>query len=118
MDKDRCIMEKYKTMADFNNTVGVMPIMSAVVTAVPIFFPLTLFCVFIFGTGTSYYMILKSTGKKRFFHSLTAMAFITFLASLIVASMNTATITYLSGYWVGFYIVMTLISWLLLDSYK
>jgi hypothetical protein len=63
-------------------------------------------------------MILKTTGKKRFWHSLTAMAFVTFLASLLISAMNTATTTYLSGYWVGFYILMIIASWFFLDNYK
>ena len=110
-------MEKYKTMTDFGG-VGAMPLMESIVTAVPIFFPVTLFIIWIFGTASSYFMILKTTGKKRFWHSLTAMAFITFLASLLISSMNTTTTEYLSGYWVGFYILMVLGSWFFLDTYK
>jgi len=110
-------MEKFKTMADFGG-VGFMSLFEAVVAAVPVFFSVTLFMIFFFGAGTSYFTILKTTGKKRFWHSLTAMAFVTFLLSLIIAAMNTATTTYLSGYWVGFYILMTLGSWFMLVNYK
>lgn len=110
-------MEKYKTMVDFGG-VGVLPMMEAIVTAVPVFFQLVLFILWIFGTASSYFMILKTTGKKRFWHSLTAMAFIIFLASLLISAQNTAITTYLSGYWVGFYILMTLVSWFFLDTYK
>ncbi len=110
-------MEKYQTMADFGG-VGVIPVMSAIVTAVPVFFPVILFVIWIFGSAASYFTILATTGKKRFWHSLTAMAFITFLASLLIAAQNTATITFLSGYWVGFYILMVLVSWFFLDTYK
>ena len=110
-------MEKYKTMADFGG-VGAMPLMEAIVSAVPVFFPVMLFVLWIFGTASSYFMILKTTGKKRFWHSLTAMAFIVFLASLLISAMNTATTEYLSGYWVGFYILMVLGSWFFLDTYK
>ena len=107
----------YKDMLDFGG-VGVVPFLSAIVTAVPIFFPFMFFVFWILLTGSSYFMILKTTGKKRFWHSLTAMAFITFLASLLISAMNTATTTYLSGYWVGFYIMMTLATWFFLDTYK
>lgn len=110
-------MEKYKTMTDFGG-VGAMPLMEAIVSAVPVFFPVMLFVLWIFGTASSYFMILKTTNKKRFWHSLTAMAFIIFLASLLISSMNTVTTTYLSGYWVGFYILMVLGSWFFLDIYK
>lgn len=110
-------MDKYKVMADFNES-GVMPLLSANVSAVPVFFPVILFTFWLLGTGISYFAILKTTGKKRFFHSLTAMSFATFLASLIVAAMNTATMTYLSGYWVGFYILMVVGSSWLLYNYK
>jgi hypothetical protein len=110
-------MEKYKTMADFGG-VGAMALLESIVTAVPVFFPVTLFVIWIFGTASSYFMILKTTGKKRFWHSLTAMAFVCFLSSLLMSAMNTATTTYLSGYWVGFYILMTIISWFFLENYK
>ena len=46
------------------------------------------------------------------------MSFVTFLLSLLIASMNEASFTFLSGYWVAFYILMTLISWFILDRYK
>lgn len=107
----------YKEMADFSS-VGIVALFESVVTAVPPFFPVTLFLVWIFGSAGSYFAIFKSTGKHRFFQSLTAFAFISFLASLLIASMNTATTTFLSGYWVGFYILMILASYYLLSNYK
>jgi hypothetical protein len=104
-------------MEDFGGQ-GIVPLLSAVVTAIPPFFSIILFVIWIFGTGSSYFTILKTTGKKRFWHSLTAMSFAMFLASLLIAAMNTATTTFLDGYWIGFYILMTVISWVLLDRYK
>ena len=112
-------MVRYKTMTDFSNgTIGVMPVIESVVTAVPVFFPVTLFLIFLLGTASSYFTILKTTGKKRFWHSLTAMSFVSFILSLVLASMNTATTVIMSGYWIGFYILMTLISWYMLSNYK
>ena len=110
-------MQKYKTMADFGGA-GLIPVLSAIVTAIPPFFPVMLFMIWMFGTAGSYFAMLKTTGKKRFWHSLTAFSFVTFLMSLLIAGMNTAEITFLSGYWVGFYILMTIASWVLLDRYK
>ena len=110
-------MDKYQTMADFGG-VGAIPLLSAVVTAIPPFFSIILFFIWIFGTGSSYFVILKTTGKKRFWHSLTAFSFSTFILSLLVAGMNTATVTFLDGYWIGFYILTVLISFLLLSHYK
>lgn len=110
-------MQKYKTMADFGG-VGIIQMMSAVVTAIPPFFSIMLFTIWIFGTAASYFSILKLTGKKRFWHSLTAMSFSMFLSSLLLAAQNSTEITFLSGYWVGFYILMTIVSWVLLDRYK
>lgn len=107
----------YKTVTDFDSNF-IMNMTSAVVSAVPVFFPVTLFILWIFGSGASYYSILVTTGKKRFWHSLTAMSFVMFLVSLLIAGMNTADITYLSGYWVGFYVLMTLASWFMLATYK
>lgn len=118
MDKEWYIkMQQYKTMADFGG-VGIVPLLSAIVTAIPPFFSIVLFVLWLFGTGGSYFAILKTTGRKRFWHSLTAMSFVTFLMSLLIAGMNTAEITYLSGYWVGFYILMTIASFVMLDRYK
>lgn len=111
-------MQKYQTMTDFGNLTGIMPILSAVTTAIPPFWSIILFVLWVFGSASSYFTILKTTGRKRFFHCLTAMSFVCFLLSLIVSAMNTATITFLNGYWVGFYILAVLVSWFLLSNYK
>jgi len=108
---------RYCTMTDFGG-VGFMAMFESVVTAVPLFFPVTLFMIFLFGSGASYFTILKTTGNKRFWHSLTAMGFVTFLLSLTISAMNTSTTEYLSGYWVGFYIMMVIGSWFILVNYK
>ena len=110
-------MDKYLTMQDFGG-VGIIPMFSSIVTAIPLFFPILLFLIWIFGTAASYFTILKTTGKKRFWHSLTAFSFATFISSLLVAAQNTESITFLNGYWIGFYITMTVVSWVLLDKYK
>ncbi len=110
-------MQKYKTIADFSGN-GVMPAIEAIVTAVPVFFDVMLFVVWIFVSGASYFAILKATGRKRFWHSLTAVSFIIFLMSLIISAMNTTTTTYLNGYWIGFYILISLGSWYMLSNYK
>ena len=110
-------METYKVASDFNGS-GMIPIMESVTTAIPPFWPFLLFMFWIAMNGASYFAILKLTGKKRFFHTFTSMSFVFFLVSLIIASMNTVATTFLSGYWVGFYILMTLIGWFLLELYK
>lgn len=111
-------MQKYKTMRDFNDMTGIMPVLSSIVTAIPPFFSIILFILWVFGSASAYFVMLKTTGKKRFWHALTAMSFVCFLLSLLIAGMNTATITFLNGYWVGFYILTVLISWLMLSHYK
>jgi len=110
-------MQKYLTMADFGG-VGVIPLLKSIITAVPMFFPIILFFIWILGTASSYYAILNLTGKKRFWHSLTSLSFVTFLMSLVLAAMNEADFVFLSGYWVAFYILMTLGSYFILDRYK
>jgi len=110
-------MTQLLTMQDFGG-VGIIPMFSAIVIAVPFFFPILLFLIWVFGTAASYFTILKTTGKKRFWHSLTAFSFATFISSLLIAAQNTAMIPFLKGYWVAFYIVMTVVSWVLLDRYK
>jgi len=110
-------MQKYLIMTDFNGS-GFVPIMSAVSTAIPPFWSLLLFVFWITINATSYFAILKLTGKKRFFHTFTATSFIIFLTSIIITAQNTASITFLEGYWVGFYILMTVIGYVLLEKYK
>ena len=110
-------MTQLPTMQDFGG-VGIIPMFSAISTVIPLFFPILLFLIWIFGTAASYFTILKTTGKKRFWHSLTAFSFATFISSLLVAAQNTESITFLNGYWIGFYITMTVVSWVLLDRYK
>ena len=111
------MVAKYLVMADFGGS-GIIPLMKSIITAVPPFFSIILFMIWILGTASSYFSVLKLTGKKRFWQSLTAMSFSTFLLSLLIAAMNEASFTFLSGYWVGFYILMTLASFFLLDRYK
>lgn len=110
-------MQKYLEYTDFNGT-GLVPIMSAVTTAVPLFWPLLFFVFWIAINGASYFAILKLTGKKRFFQTFVATSFIIFLGTVIIAAMNTTTIIFLSGYWVAFYLLMTVIGWFLLHHYK
>lgn len=110
-------MDKYAIMSDFGGA-GVVPVLKSIVTAIPPFFSVILFAIWILGTASSYYSILKFSGKKRFWHSLTAMSFSTFLISLVIAAMNETDFTFLSGYWVGFYLLMTLGAFIALDKYK
>ena len=104
-------------MEDFGDP-GIITLFQAIQSTVPLFWDITLFAIWFFGAGTSYFAILKTTGKKRFWHSLTAFSFVCFLASLLITGMNTTTTIFLSGYWVGFYIMMTLASWYMLSNYK
>lgn len=112
-------MDKYQTISDLTNeTIGIRPLLQSVSLAVPLFWPVLLFLIYILGTSSIYFAILKTTGKKRFWHGLVAMSFVLFLVSLLIASMNTVTTTILPGYWILFYLVMTIISYLILSSYK
>lgn len=113
-------MDKYKTIADFPDSSIMMALIYSVVSAVPPFFPIALFILWLFGSGASYFAILRLTGRKRFFHVITSFSFACFIFSLYLASMNDSTIpiTVLSGYWVGFYALMTGLSYLGLSSYK
>jgi len=110
-------MQKYLEYTDFSGT-GLYPIMAAVTTAVPLFWPIMIFVFWIVINAASYFAILKLTGKKRFFHTLTSASFVMFLGSLIIASMNTSEINFLSGYWVGWYLIMSVSGWFLLHYYK
>lgn len=111
-------MDKLQTMANFSSDVGAMPMVNAVVVGVPGFWSILLFFLWIFSMAGSYMVILKTTGKKRFFHVAVSMSFVYFLASLLVVSLNTVAVQHLNPYWVGFYIMMVLLSWLGLKNYK
>jgi len=110
-------MDKFITITDLSTNAG-LAMFQSVALATPAFFPMMLFVIWIFGTASSYFAILKTTGKKRFWQSFTAMSFATFILSLPLASLNTTTITILSGYWVGFFILTVLLSWYGLSQYK
>lgn len=114
-------MQKYKTMTDFGGT-GFIPIASSLVTAIPQFFSILIFfLVWIGGTLGTYFAVSKLYGRKRFFHSWTAWSLVSFFVSLGIAGMNNYGgngITYISGYWIAFYILMTGVAYFLLDKYK
>jgi len=80
-------MQPYLTATDFAGT-GLVPYLSAISTTIPSFWSATLFVFWLVVNAASYFAILKSTGKKRFWHTFTAVSFVFFLLSLIVASMN------------------------------
>jgi len=111
-------MEYYRVISDFDTTSSTLAFFQAIASAVPPLFSVILFVFWLLGTATSYFVILKTTGKKRFFQTLTAMSFVMFLASLLMASLNTVDVVVLNGYWIIFYIMMTGLSWLGLRQYK
>ena len=104
-------------MEDFGD-ITLLNLFKSITTAIPEFFPIIIFFIWIFFTGASYFTILKTTGKKRFWHSLTAMSFVCFFLSLFIAAMNEASFVFINGYWVGFYILMAVASLFMLDKYK
>jgi len=118
MGKEWNIMvEKYKVMSDFGE-ITLTNMFKSICTAVPEFFSVMLFFIWVFFSGASYFLILKTTGKKRFWHVLTAMSFVNFLLSLLIAAMNEVSFVFLNGYWVGFYILMMVVSLFMLNQYK
>lgn len=109
--------ELLETMEDFGS-ITLTNMLKSNVTAITPYFSIILFFLWLLFSAASYFAILKTTGKKRFWHSLTAMSFITFILSLYIAAMNEAAFTFLDGYWVGFYILMSLVSLFMLKQYK
>jgi len=111
-------MNPYLTAEDFAGT-GLIPYLSAISTAIPSFWSITLFVLWIVVNAASYFAILKLTGRKRFWHTFTSVTFAFFIISLVIAAMNgTNSIIFLSGYWVAWYIIWTVIGWILLENYK
>jgi hypothetical protein len=111
-------MDYYRTIADFPNDSIIEAFVYSLASAMPLFFPTILFSIWVFGTGASYFAILRTSGRKRFFQSLTALSFACFILSLLFASLNSAVVEVFNGYWVGFYVLMTILSYLGLSFYK
>lgn len=111
-------MQPYLTAESFTGT-GLIPYLSSISNAIPAFWPALLFVFWIVVNAASYFAILKTTGRKRFWHTFTAVTFVFFLISLLIASMNGINdIIFLSGYWVAWYIIWTVVGWYLLEAYK
>lgn len=112
------MVQPYLTSTDFKGT-GLIPLMSAVSTAIPPFWAILVFIFWVAINAASYFSILKLTGKKRFFHTFVATSFVMFLVTLVLAVMNLINdIVFISGYWVAFYILMTVLGWFMLENYK
>lgn len=111
-------MDKYKTIEDFPDASIIMGVIYAVASAVPLFFAIGLFVIWLFGGGASYFAILRFTNKKRFFHVATSFSFACFVLSLPLVSLNSSDVIVLNGYWVGFYALMTGLSYLGLAFHK
>lgn len=111
-------MQLYKTISDFPDQSIIMAFIYSIASAAPLFFPIALFIIWISGMGASYFAILRSTGRRRFFQVATAFSFAIFTISLYFVSLNSATIEVMSGYWVAFYVLMTALSYLGLSFYK
>ena len=111
-------MDKLTVMGDLTNSSAGVALFQSVALVTPNPFPIILFFIWIVGIAAIYFTQLKTTGKKRFWQSAVAMSFACFILSLSLAALNSVTITILEGYWVAFYILMTIGSWYLLTQYK
>ena len=111
-------MDYYQTAANFSNSTGLIPYVQSIAVAVPVFFPILFFMLWLTGTAAAYFAILKTTGTRRFWQVSTAMSFLFFIVSILMSSINTSAVEVLSGYWIAFYLVMTLGSWYGLSQYK
>ena len=98
------------------SSTGLIGITDTVVNAVPSFFPILIFIIWILGTLIIYVSNMKASNEKNIKGSLLAMSFVCFILSLIISSLNTTTITYLSYYWIIFYIVAIGFIYLLIDG--
>ena len=110
-------MDKYSVIADFPSESVIVALIYSVASAMPPFFAISLFVIWLFGSASSYFAILRLTGKKRFFHVITSFSFSVFILSILFASLN-GDVQVLNGYWVGFYALMTGLSYLGLSFYK
>lgn len=107
----------YKTLTDFPNQSAAVQVLYSVVSAFPNFFPLFLFLFWIFMTASGYFIVLKTSGQRRYWQYSTSISFISFILSLFLVAMN-GEVTVLSPYWIAFYILVTVGSWYGLKQYK
>jgi hypothetical protein len=98
-------MTKYN-ISDIGTT-GLVGITDTIVQAVPPFFPILIFVIWLLGSLVIYYSNIKTTNEKNLKNGLLAMSFVCFLLSLFISSLNTQEIIYLPFYWIIFYIVTT-----------
>lgn len=110
-------MDYYKTIKDFPNESYIVAFIYSVASASPLFFTVFLFFLWIFGTGSSYYAILRATGKKRFFQVALSFSIACFVLSLLFISLN-GEVEVLNGYWTIFYALMSGLAYLGLSFYK
>lgn len=110
-------MDYYKTVSDFPSESYIKAFIYSIASATPYFFSVVLLLIWIFGSASSYFAILRSTGKKRFFHVLLAFSFVSFILSLYFISLN-GDVEVMNGYWVVFYALMSGLSYLGLSFYK
>lgn len=84
---------KYKTIADYTNVSDVDKLMNAVKDSTPYFNPffIILFGVFLALAISSYYSQIKLVGNQRFFNSVLASAFGTFIVSILFSLMELIT---------------------------
>lgn len=111
-------MGSYLTAANFSGD-GVVPYLSAVVKAIPPFFGILFIMFWLVINGAAYFATMKLTGRKTFWLTFISSSFVFFLMSLVMAVMNGInSIEFMSGYWVAFYLLMTILGWYLLENYK
>lgn len=89
-----------------NVSEGLMGMIETVVLAVPPFFPIIIFVIWLIGSLIIYNNNIKATNEKNIKNSLLTMGFVAFISTLILTSLNTETITYMPYYWIIFYILI------------
>lgn len=89
-----------------NISEGFLGMIDTVVMAVPPFFPIIIFVIWLIGSLIIYTNNIKSTNEKNIKNPLLAMAFVAFLSTLALTSLNRETIIYMPYYWIIFYILI------------
>jgi len=86
-------IDKYKTIADYTNVSDVNKMLNAVNDSVTFFSPffVILFGIFLAFMTASYYSQIKLLGNQRFFNSMLAASFTTFLVSILFSLLGLIT---------------------------
>jgi len=104
----------YNIISDYPDAIGVMPMLYAIRDAIPIAFPLILFCIFYITFAGSLFMSKARTGREKVFTGLLSSSLVVTILGMFLMLMSL--ITYkLELFW-GFMSIISFIALVVSDK--